>query len=225
MQLAATGHSPATCQLANAILQCVRGQAGEPGSVGRLERMPDAFVVLWTLERCKWLQRVKDVGPLEVVFGGPHTSQPSVESVRPGDTIYPIAVMDGTLHLIGRVLVASLMPPSQFVRERLGLSVAANEMWDTRFQELKRSHPEIGHRFPMTCAEVAAVGEGTSIRLDRILPGSDLAALRLGPKPGREQPIRGVEEGRLKNNFSFQGHVRRLSPESATIFARQFEND
>jgi hypothetical protein len=51
--------------------------------------MPDSLVVLWSLERCRWLRRVQDRMPLEVIFGGPHTSLPSLRNVSIGDTIYP----------------------------------------------------------------------------------------------------------------------------------------
>ena len=57
--------------------------------------MANSFVVLWTLERCRWLQRVGDKGPLEVIFGGPHTSMPSIAALRAGDRIK--GVIDGQL--------------------------------------------------------------------------------------------------------------------------------
>lgn len=186
--------------------------------------MAEAYVVLWTLERCRWLQRVADHGPIEVVFGGPHTSQPSIAAVRPGDTIYPVAVIDGALALIARLAVDRMLAPEQFVHERLGIEPDRSEMWDTLFHDLKNSRPEVGHRVPITCADHAAVGSGTRIRFDRLFPPDDLQFLRLGAKPGKEQPLAGVIGGRLKNNFSLQGHVRRLSTESAARFARQFEN-
>ena len=184
--------------------------------------MPDTFTILWTIDRCRWLQKVRDSGPIEVIFGGPHTSQPSLEAVRVGDTLVPVAVMDGALHLLARLEVTQFLPPDGFVRQRFGLEAGPSEMWDTRFQELKRSHPEVGHRVPITCADVAAVGSGSSIRFDRILPSSSLESLRLGPKPGREKPIRGIVDGRLQNNLSFQGHVRRLSAESAALLIEPF---
>lgn len=185
--------------------------------------MAEAYVVLWTVERCRWLQRIRDEGPIEVVFGGPHTSQPSVAAVQPGDTIYPVAVIDGALRLIARLAVDHIRAPDQFVRQRLGIELGPSEMWDIRFHDLKKSQPEVGHRVPITCADHAAVGSGTPIQFDRVFPGADLKSLRFGPKAGSEQPLTGVVSDRLKNNFSLQGHVRRLSGESAARFAKQFE--
>jgi hypothetical protein len=186
--------------------------------------MPDSWVVLWTLERCRWLQRVGDEGPLEVIFGGPHTSMPSIEAVRVGDRIYPVSVNEGALCVIAAMKVESLISPEDFVRQKLGIVCPPDKMWDQLFRELKQSQPSVGHRVPFTCADLAAVGTGGSrIRFDRNVPGADLPAITLGSKPGREQPLKGVIDGRLKNNFSLQGHVRRLSEKSAEMFAACFE--
>jgi hypothetical protein len=187
--------------------------------------MANAYVTLWTVERCKWLQRVRDEGPLEVVFGGPHTSQPSIAAVRPGDIIYPVAVLDGALRLIASLAVDRLCAPDDFVRERLGIELGAKEMWDTLFHDLKKTRPEVGHRLPITCADHAAIGKGSTFRFDRVFPPNELELLRLGSKAGSEQPLTGVVEGRLKNNFSLQGHVRRLSADSAERFAQQFDTE
>lgn len=56
-------------------------------------------------------------------------------------------------------------------------------------------------------------------RFDRQVPGELLASIRLGPKPGREQPLKGVSDGELRSSLSLHGHVRRLSSESADLFA------
>jgi hypothetical protein len=182
--------------------------------------MPDSFVVLWTLERCRWLQRVGDKGPLEVVFGGPHTSMPSLDAVRAGDSIYPVFVSDGALHVIAGMRVEAFVLPDDFVRQRLGITCPPGTMWDQLFGELKQSQPSVGHRVPTTCADLAAVGSnGSPIRFDRTLNADDLVAIKLGPRPGHEQPLKGVIDGQLKNNFSFQGHVRRLSAQSAELFS------
>jgi hypothetical protein len=184
--------------------------------------MAEAYVVLWALERCRWLQRVGDEGPIEVVFGGPHTSQPSIAALRSGDVIYPVAVAGGALRLIARLPVDTIMSPQLFVRERLGIESGPHDMWDTLFHELRKCRPDVGHRVPITCADHAAVGRGTKIVFDRNFPADALRVLRFGAGRGKEQPLAGVANGRLENNLSLQGRVRRLSTESATLFAEQF---
>lgn len=183
--------------------------------------MPDSFVVMWTIERSRWLQRVGDRGPLEVVFGGPHISMPSINAVQVEDTVYPVSIMSGALYIIAGLKVEELLSPEDFVRQRLGMVVPPAKTWGELFWEIKRSKPSIGHRIPTTCADLAATGSnGSEIRFDRQVPSPDLSSIRLGPKHGREQALKGVVKGRLMNNFSLQGHVRRLSSQSAALFAQ-----
>jgi hypothetical protein len=184
--------------------------------------MANAFAVLWTLERCRWLQRVEDHGPLEVVFGGPHISLPSIDAIRVGDVIFPICVVSGALHVIARMEVAELLSPEDYVHTRLGLARQTNRMWDDLFHELKRTNPGFGHRLPTTCCDRAAAGvRGSELRFDRPLSSEQLDALTFGPKPGREKPLKGVTDGKLRNVFAFHGHVRRLSEQSAAIFSER----
>ena len=181
--------------------------------------MPSSFAVLWTLERCRWLQRAQDRGPLEVIFGGPHTSLPSIDAVSVGDAIYPICIVSGELNVIARIDVSDIMSPDEYVQARLGFTRPATRMWDELFQEFKRSSPGFGHRLPTTCCEKAAVGSGTELLFSRAISAHQLETLTFGPKPGRERPLKGVSDGRLRNVFAFQGHVRRLSEKSAGVFA------
>jgi hypothetical protein len=181
--------------------------------------MADSYVVLWSLDRCRWLQRVNDRGPLEVVFGGPHQSQPSISAVAIGDTIYPIFIQGGILHIVAAMTVQSLSSPEDYLRTRFGIVVPPSKMWDALFQELKRSRPSLGHRLPVTCADTAALSDaGSDIRFERKVPGELLEGITLGPRPGHEQPLKGVSNCKLSNNFSLQGHVRRLSSDSARVF-------
>jgi len=177
--------------------------------------MSEAFVTLWSLDRCRWLSRAGDVGPIEVIFGGPHISLPSLAAVRPGDTIFPVSVRDGALFVVAQLLVQRLMPPEEYIRERHGIDAKPNTLWDSMLKDLEKSRPTIGHRFPTTCADSAAVGIGSEIRFDRMFPSVELHALRLGPKTGKEKALSGLVEGSLKSSHAFQGHVRRLSSESA----------
>lgn len=185
--------------------------------------MQNSYVTLWTLERCKWLHQVGDQGPLEVIFGGVHTSLPSLGAVAIGDVIYPVAVKEGGLCVIARMEVESLVEPDDYISAKQGFTRPPTDMWDKLFHDLKRTRAkDVGHRFPTTCSDIAAVGFGSDIRFDRILRCDLLNQIMLGPKPGREQAIKGVKDGRLLNNYSLQGHVRRLSASSAEHFERLF---
>ena len=182
--------------------------------------MAESFVILWTQERIRWLQRVKDFGPLEVIFGGPHISMPAIDHVSLGDCLYPVAVRGGKVFLLAGMKVQAIEPPDEFVRNRFGLERPAGCMWAEFFRWLKTKQPSVGHRIPFTCADSAAIGDqGSPFQFDRVVPPDLLEQLRFGQSSGRELPLKGFVDGQLKNNFSLQGHVRRLSQESAVWLA------
>jgi hypothetical protein len=183
--------------------------------------MPDSFVVLWSKKRCHWLQQVCDSGPLEVVFGGPHTSMPSINNLKVGDTIYTVYIDGGSLFIIASLKIDSLISPEAYVSRRFGITRPDGKLWDQFFDEIKISRPAIGHRIPHTCADLAAIGScGSRIKFDRKISGRELEFIRLGPSIGDEKPIKGIMNGNLLNNLSFFGHVRRLSEQSKGIFSK-----
>lgn len=175
----------------------------------------DTFVVLWSQDRVKWLRKCGDEGPLEVVFGGPHISQPSIEKVRVGDVICPLAARKGKLFVLGMLRVEQLVDPDDFVKVRLGINRDGVLMWnDIRYGPHGTKY---GHRIPQTCADLAAKGTGTNFAWDTSVPPESLGVLRFGPKAGKELPLKGVSDGLLKSILSFHGHVRRASKETGEI--------
>lgn len=90
----------------------------------------------------------------------------------------------------------------------------------------RRIHAQPGHRSaPDNCIDHVAIGEsGTPLRFDNAIPGDTLATLRFGPKAGREQPLRGVVDGRLTHSLPLQVRYRRLSEESAAVLAKMVED-
>jgi hypothetical protein len=170
-------------------------------------------VVLWPQERIQWLRRCGDDGPLEVIFGGPHISQPSLAKVRIGDVICPVGVKQGRLHVLGALRVQRIQAPEAYLMERWGFQRERGMTWN----ELRKGAEatRFGHRVPLTCADLAAVGTGTRLRWDRTVPAEALAALRFGPKPGKEVALKDVWDGLLTRSLSLQGHLRRASAETA----------
>src|SRR3569833_3042161 len=81
--------------------------------------VPDSFTVLWSQDRCADLRRQGQTGArLELLFGGPHVSQPSFRraGVRPGDYVYPIHLHSGELFVLGRLRVREIVPLEQYIR-------------------------------------------------------------------------------------------------------------
>ena len=74
--------------------------------------MPDSYTTLWSQDRCQLIKRYRQERTrLELLFGGPHTSEPSFRRyrVKAGDYIYPVYVAKGILYVIGRMQIAHLL--------------------------------------------------------------------------------------------------------------------
>lgn len=179
----------------------------------RTPAAPNAFTVLWSQADCKHLETIGDTGSLEVAFGGPHTSMPTLSKLRVGDRLYALAVRNGDLYVMA--WLDELVDPDAFVRARVGLephcqcgTLEERALWSAA-----------GHLVPSTCVLNAVTGRGSTIRHDRRVPPDVVAALRFGPKPGHEQPLRGVVDRRLTSVLPLQGHARRLRAASAQRLA------
>jgi hypothetical protein len=182
--------------------------------------MGESYVTLWSKERCREVDSFGDKGPLMVVFGGPHSSMPSVSHLKGGDLIYIVAISGGILFLVGRMKIVRVMDSEAAMDVLLPTMAPDTGSWDEYYKRLPAKSPTIGHRIPSvnSCTREAALGEeGTEIRFDRPVPAGLLAEILLGPK-GRETPPKGLKNNKLTTTFSFQGRVRRLHPESAKIF-------
>lgn len=178
--------------------------------------MGNSYVTMWSKFFIKRIQLARDNGPLEVIFGGPHISLPSISHVAPGDRIYPIFVNKGAIFVIACLNVTEIIEAEQYVYERLG--VKRREGMGLR--HLASAEPALGHRLPKTCADLAAVGTGSELVWDRSLNPGELESLRLGPKPGKEMPLKYMADGFLKRDNSLRSHVRRVSEETRGILER-----
>lgn len=180
--------------------------------------MSESFVVLWSQERVKRLRKAADDGPLEVIFGGPHISQPSIEKVRVGDKIFPIASAGGKLFLLAMLSVEEILDPEEFVSARFCVERRSALSWGEVF--FSSDGRKFGHRIPQTCADLAARGTGTKFNWSRQISAGELEQLRFGPRVGKEMPAKGISGGLLKSSLSFQGHVRRTSRETGDLLNR-----
>ncbi|MBI1373842.1 MAG: hypothetical protein GC159_14050 [Phycisphaera sp.] len=182
---------------------------------------PGSHTVLWTSDRCKRIADLGDVGkPLRVVFGGSHRSMPRLSpSVAEGDFVYPLYVADKQLHVIGRLTVSAIMPIEAYLDDVLQLDEHDQQR---SIQDLESTllaeRSAFGHQIPYGCVLEAAIGEGTAIRLDNVVPPDMLERIYFVTRRG-DQPIQHVENGRLVRVVSLQGNVRRLAPASAAEFA------
>src|SRR5262245_9278568 len=162
--------------------------------------MSNAYVTLWTKARCTWLRRVRDGGPLFVLFGGPHISLPSMAHVSVGDTVFPVWVTDGQLRVIARMQVGRLITLAEYASEYLRLGSLPVGPVDPAFPQ---QHPELGHRAPYGCIDQVAISsEGTPFNFERSVAPEDLPLLRFGPKPGKDKALAALQDGRCLSTTS-----------------------
>ena len=63
------------------------------------------FMVYWSKDYVKELKSAGDSGPIKVIYGGPHSTMTSIESVEVGDIIYPVTIANNTLCVLARLPV------------------------------------------------------------------------------------------------------------------------
>lgn len=167
--------------------------------------MSESFTVFWTIDR--WVGALA-VGhkPLPVLFGGPHLSEPSFRraGVKVGDLLYPVAVSNRRVHLVGRMRVGEILLLGQ---------EDGPTLIDQRFPRYKP-----WKILAPTCTEEVVVGvEGTTLRADVELPVRVLERLRFRSQRG-ERPLRHVRNGELTRSVGLHG-IYRLSDQSAADLA------
>lgn len=161
--------------------------------------MSEAYSVYWPQPRWRHAAGVRQ--PMAVLFGGPHTSEPSFRraTVQPGDLLYPIGVCDQVLYVLGRIRVQEIVP--------VGGDRALLQGYHARYPAWRFLAP--------TCTTEVVIGsEGTGIMLDRPVPGEILRRLTYRPRRG-PRPVRHIsDDGRLLHSLSVQG-IYRLAQSSA----------
>ena len=173
--------------------------------------MAESYIIYWKKEKINRILSNGDKGPLSVLYGGPHQSQPAFGKVGVGDKIYPITVIEGKLYLIGRMTIDSIVNAEEYLLDTLRIS-NPDYMWDTYWNAHKN---EVTHKIPTTCADNAAVGsDGTIIGL-REVPVEIATQIQVGPKPGQETLIKS-QNGKI-STIGMTGYYRRLSLDSAAL--------
>jgi hypothetical protein len=158
----------------------------------------EAYSVYWP--QARWRRAAGVTEPLSVLFGGPHTSEPSFRraTVQPGDLLYPIGLCDQIRYVFGRMRVEEIIPVGE--PGQPGLDEYLSRTW--RFLA------------PTCTTEVVIGAEATCIHLDRPVPGEILQRLTYHPRRG-PRPVKHVsEDGRLTHPLSVRG-IYRLAESSA----------
>jgi hypothetical protein len=182
----------------------------------------NSYFILWPNDWCKSLAQANDYGPLQVIYGGPHTSVPSLGKIKSGDVIYPVSVKSGQLFILGKMQVEHITEAKAYLQ---GQSIAkiGNDLWDESAPKLIKGQPELGHRIPRSCVDTAATSSGTHLKFNFQIPAGIVDSLLFGPKTGQEKGLSRDKAGKL-SHVALQGHFRRLSVDSAALIAELMQN-
>ncbi len=180
--------------------------------------MADSFTTLWSDDRCKLVTKYHLEGTfLGVLFGGPHTSEPSFRraGVKAGDNIYPLRVKNGILYVIARMRVKEIISLEEYIERNPDLfaSVERTRWPSVTFDNYLKLHHEIRFLAPTCTDEVVLGDESTPIRMDAAVSPDLLERLRFRSQRG-ERGLKHIQNGRLKSVITLQG-IYRLSDSSA----------
>ena len=181
------------------------------------------YITYWPKEQIRNLEREKDEGPITVIFGSIHTKMPSIKSIKVGDVIYPVTLVNNSLYIVGRMPVEQIETAYEYLVRELGAltpeGVDRKEYYDTPIL------PHKCHQKPFNCcSETAAQSEhGSTIKL-RPIPMDKIKELRFGATKSKQKPLRMDKNGN-PSIISVSSCVRKMSDETKMIFDSVFEED
>lgn len=78
------------------------------------------YIVYWSKEYVKELEKAGDKGPFKVVYGSQHSIMPSISPIKIGDVIYPVTIKNGTLAVMARLCVEKIECAFDYIMRELG---------------------------------------------------------------------------------------------------------
>ena len=185
------------------------------------------YITYWPKEQIRNLERERDEGPITVIFGSIHTKMPSIKSVKVGDVIYPVTLVNNSLYVVGRLPVEQIETAYDYLVRELGNRCGAltpegvdhEEYYNTPIQSHKC------HQMPFNCCSETAAqsGHGSTIKL-RPIPEDKIKELRFGPTKSKQKPLR-LDKNGNPSIISVSSCVRKMSVETKMIFDAVFEED
>ncbi len=129
------------------------------------------YVTFWSKEHVRNLERAKDIGPLSVIYGGPHTKMPSIAAVKPGDVIYPVSIQSGTLCVMARLEVERVEPALDYLMREVGRPAGAVVPRGMALERTGRGAENLldGRELDFTHS-VFALSDGTRLERGEALP-------------------------------------------------------
>ena len=206
------------------------------------------YTVYWPQDRLDELRKADDNGPVKVVFGSIHSRMPSIASIKVGDVVFPVSLLDRHLYIMARLEVThkerafdycirelgahyrSLIPEGVVVKTSDTFFCAKDASYKS-LQSVPKNltmiipgdKPHSKHQEPFNCcAEWAVWGDNGSIIKPRLIPDELVPLLRFGYPKSKEMPLRINSKGVVLAQSI--AATRRLSEESAKIFEEIVKN-
>lgn len=167
-----------------------------------------AFTVYWPRDRVKRAEAEMSGRRLEVMFGGPHQSEPSFRraKVMPGDVVFPIYVRDRSLFVMGCMTVEEI------------IVFGAGQQDCARLKEYYQRFPDWRFLAP-TCTDEVVLGKGSPISAGAEVPVEVLRRFTYRSQRA-ERTLKHIDDdGRLTHSMGVQG-IYRLAPHSAEDLSR-----
>lgn len=206
------------------------------------------YTVYWPHDWLDELKKSDDNGPIKVVFGSIHSRMPSIASIKVGDVVFPVSLLDRHLYIMARLEVTHKERAFDYCIRELGaphrslipegVVVKASDTFfcakDTSYKSLRSvpenltmiipdDKPHCKHQEPFNCcAEWAVWGDDGSVIKPRIIPDEIVPLLRFGYPKSKEQPLRINAKGVVLAQSI--AATRRLSEESAMVFEEIIKN-
>lgn len=181
------------------------------------------YMVYWPQDRVKEIQKSGDTGPIKVVLGSIHSRMPTIVSIKEGDVVYPVTLMDKKLYIMARLPVEHRERAYDYLVRELGNPCSSlvpdGVEWELYYNTPIKPHLE--HQRPFNCcSEWAVWGEQGSNIEPRQLPDEVLSELRFGYPKSKEKGLRFDKKGNVVSSCLCS--TRRLSPETLKIFEALF---
>lgn len=184
------------------------------------------YMVYWPQDRVNEIQKAGDVGPIKVILGSIHSRMPSIASIKEGDVVFPVTLINKHLYIMARLPVEHREKAYDYLVRELGNQCSAlvpdGVDWDLYYHTPFK--PYLEHQRPFNCCSKWAVwgDNGSSIEL-RQLPDEHLPELRFGYPKSKEKGLRFDKNGNIV--ISCLCSTRRLNPETFNIFEALFNEE
>ena len=207
------------------------------------------YTVYWPQDWLDELRKSNDTEYIKVVFGSIHSRMPSITSIKAGDVVFPVSLLDRHLYIMARLEVThkerafdysiretwhslqiplslkalSLRHPTHSFVQKTLLIKDLRSVPEDLTMIIPADKPHCKHQEPFNCcAEWAVWGENGSVIQPRLIPDELVPLLRFGYPKSKEKPLRINSKGVVLAQSI--AATRRLSEESAMIFEGLFEN-